>query len=875
MISDARGGHVSPGVYTEEKDVVYAVKSLGITSLGLAGETVKGPAFQSIPIEDWADFVDYFGGVSAEKYKGSGQIKYELPYIAKSYLSESRRLSVVRVLGLSGYYAGKAWVLKANDTPIIVLRSKMEKKAGDASGCEQGGDSDGWKEIVSSISNVPYTETNYDANCAEISSAATTEDNRNIGLKITATDGKEFTYNISLDKTNLNYIYNVFSSDPLKGMAPVYIEAVYDYAYEKIANDNNDTGYTGEKTKLTIGEVRSSAVTNYFSAYREAKTPWIVSDVKGLTSDGKGDVKKLFRFYTISDGNAANYQVKVSIQDIRPDDGTFDVVIRDYYDNDANPMILEKFTNCNLVEGDVNYLGLKIGTVDGIYANKSKYVMVEMAENDEIANSVPAGFLGYPVPDYGCENRPMMEYNTRYESAIKARKQYFGLNNSILDEDILSFKGVNAYDETDDDPKKLNNGFHLDSALSLSENSGITVDGVSGFTFDAVTAEQVVSKYTKIPRILTEKYMKDTIYEDPRTRKFTVYTYGGFDGWDIHRDNRTNSDKYSATNYPIVEGAPASSSNLFVRVENPTALNLPTNAITTDYYAYLAGYRQFANPQETDINLFATPGIDWLNNRALVEDAIDMIEDKEDGRGGDALYIVNTPMKDATNEYDALTIDEIVQNMDDFGPNSSYACTYYPWVKYYDSSNAKYIDIPVTKDVVRIMAKTDNELFSWWAPAGMNRGGVDCVYATKKTTLADEDELYENRINPVKTFGVDGVKIWGNKTLYDAESPINRINVRRLMIRLKKLITSASHQLIFDQLDAQVERQFRSIVEPILANAQSNRGISDYKVITEFTPETRDQHILPAKILVKPIGALEYISISFVVYPESVDFEEN
>mgnify|MGYP003304058531 CR=1 FL=1 len=111
MISDARRGHVSPGIYTEEKDVLYSVKSLGITSLGLVGETLYGPAFQNVEISNWGEFVDYFGGTSPDKFRKNGNPKYELPYVAKSYLEESKRLNVVRVLGLSGYIAGKPWVV--------------------------------------------------------------------------------------------------------------------------------------------------------------------------------------------------------------------------------------------------------------------------------------------------------------------------------------------------------------------------------------------------------------------------------------------------------------------------------------------------------------------------------------------------------------------------------------------------------------------------------------------------------------------------------------------------------------------------------------------------------------------------------------------
>jgi phage tail sheath protein FI len=157
----------------------------------------------------------------------------------------------------------------------------------------------------------------------------------------------------------------------------------------------------------------------------------------------------------------------------------------------------------------------------------------------------------------------------------------------------------------------------------------------------------------------------------------------------------------------------------------------------------------------------------------------------------------------------------------------------------------------------------------------MLRGNVECVKTTFKTTLTDEDKLYEVGINPIKSYAQDGVKLWGNKTTYNVESPLNRINVRRLMIRVKKLITEAARHLIFEQYDETLEKQFRGIVEPILADVKSNRGIIDYRVITESTPETRDQHILPAKILIKPTQALEYISISFVVYPESVSFDEN
>ena len=124
MADNARGIHVSPGIYSREIDINYAIRSLGITTLGVVGETLKGPAFQPMDIANWREYQDVFGGTSTEKFKGSQYPKYELPYIAKSFLSESEQLKVVRVLGLSGYNAGPAWIVTANGQAVVLLRSR-------------------------------------------------------------------------------------------------------------------------------------------------------------------------------------------------------------------------------------------------------------------------------------------------------------------------------------------------------------------------------------------------------------------------------------------------------------------------------------------------------------------------------------------------------------------------------------------------------------------------------------------------------------------------------------------------------------------------------------------------------------------------------
>lgn len=913
MISDARGSHVSPGVYTDEREVTYSVQSLGITSLGLAGETVKGPAFQPVDIQNWTEFVDYFGGTSPEKYKGNGFPKYELPYIAQSYLQQSKRLSVVRVLGLSGYDAGSAFTITASSKtgtyPIVVLRSKADYSGtADGAGLCGNAQNEKFSEIVKDVELLQYTGTEFGSMCEVTGSAYTVSlkgvvkvtadgthtlvDSSNsgytsgkFGIKVTyytTEDRSEtgttatITYNVSLDPYDRDYIYNVFSIDPLVGSAPLYIEAVYDRAYEEMINALSD----GDQVTFALKSTTSAS--SFRETYRCAQTPWIVSEVKNASAEAI-NLKRLFKVFTISDGNASNFQVKVSIENIRPDEGLFNLVVRDFYDTDEAPVILERFNNLSMAEGNSNFIGLKIGTYDGTYLTKSKYITVMLSDEEGVDACVPCGFLGYPMPTYGSD-RISMAYNRLYDTDVKAKKQSFGLTAEYLDEDLLTYKGKDAYSNgtNDFDSTKLTNGFHLDAILAKGElgtdtaisAATIYVDDKTGFTFTTVQPVQNDATAERLPRIVTEAYMEKTIYADKNLRKFTVYPYGGFDGWDIYREQRTNTDDFKGTKYALVDGCP------FKKVADPSVdldpsitLNLPSNAITSDYYAYLAGYKQFINPNETDINLFATPGIDFYNNSLLTLDALDVIEDGEDGRGGDALYIMTAPYD---SEHD--TADTVVAALEDSEVNSSYACTYWPWVKYFDSNAQVYIDLPVTKDVVRNMAYIDNVKYPWFAPAGVERGNVECAKTSTKLRLVDEDTLYDGMINPIKSFASDGVKVWGNKTAYftgdNVVSPLDRINVRRLMIRVKKLIMDAAKSLVFEQYDSTLDKQFRSLVEPILNDVKSNRGISDYKLKTENTAETRDQHILPAIIMVKPTPALEWVSISFVVYPESVEFED-
>lgn len=990
-MGNIRGTHSSPGVYDKITDLFYAANTMGITSLGLVGETLKGPAFQPIKVGKWGDYVNYFGGTSTKKFKGNQYPKFELPYIAKSYLKASDQLYVCRVLGLSGYNAGPAFVItatKSGGNPLVVAvlrsRGKYVKNTPAQNECNVKTDTEILDFDCDEITLTGYTGGNFVVDCSGATSADTTEqgfgiNSLNLGrfTIIAKKNGSTVgTYPVSLNAGEKDYIYNVLGGSAAEGSAAVFVEEFYDAMLEdavlnngytainsavteynevkynyltengkeiKVVGFTSDiaeedltkrnlgqrfldydeadtansfnivevsansaatgnryvysalTGYTlasstdtGENVTLNVLYVSSiktyvyrvgndlkvaNDLTDYREMFRYASTPWIVSELKGDTKNI--ELKKLFRFHTISDGNYANQEVKISIANIKPDEGLFDVYVRSFNDTDANPVVLESYRGLSMVPGSVNYIGLKIGTFDGAYEPKSNYVTVEIIENDMTAQCVPGGFLGYPVRSYGDNIKsPYMKYNTIWDSEVKDRRQYFGISDIAgIDVDVLTYKGKDAYDGNYTDDAGYTHAFHLDSTLSYSGISSITVDGVSGYTFDTVDPSNILDGVRRIPVLGTEAEMEGTIYENVALRKFTVCPCGGFDGWDIYRSSRTNTDAYKASKYKGKVGQ-MGAKTVFAKISENDGLPLSGNCITSDYYAYLAGINQFANPERYEINLFATPGIDYVNNKLLVEDALDVIESRKD-----TLYIPTTPDKPwgaSDDAADMFTSKDAAENLEDTDINTYYAATYYPWVKYFDGTNNMYINLPPTKDVLRNMADVDDKRFPWIAPAGMERGKVECKKLHTPSTIEDRDNVYDGRINPLIDYSKDGVRVWGNKTMYicDETNPMNRINVVRLVLYMRKLINEASRGLIFDPNDETLADEFYSIVEPILKQIKKDRGITDFKLQVSQTKEQMDLHEMSCTIFIKPTPTLEYIEINYVVTPQGISFED-
>jgi phage tail sheath protein FI len=205
--------------------------------------------------------------------------------------------------------------------------------------------------------------------------------------------------------------------------------------------------------------------------------------------------------------------------------------------------------------------------------------------------------------------------------------------------------------------------------------------------------------------------------------------------------------------------------------------------------------------------------------------------------------------------------------------DSNYSATYYPWVLVKDTVNNTQIYIPATGEVCRNLALTDNIAFPWFATAGYTRGIVNSVKARKKLTQEDRDTLYQGRINPIATFSDVGTVIWGNKTLQVAESALDRINVRRLLLQTRKLISAVAIRLLFEQNDSKVRQDFLDSVNPILDSIRRDRGLYDFRVTVSSTPEDLDRNQLVGKIYIKPTRSLEFIDIEFLITPTGASFE--
>ena len=635
-------------------------------------------------------------------------------------------------------------------------------------------------------------------------------------------DGVENT--ISFDTGSDNYITKVFGTDPQTTNTNVYV-------YKNFKKFQSSNGFDAN-VSMSIVSASTANGEDFSVDYKNACTPTIVSQLSG------GKRKSLFKVKTRSHGTNVNDDFKIGIADLTAagsvpgsDYGSFTLrVLRNNPGENNDGEVLEEFTNLSFDPDNINYLPRAIGdryvtidtngklTYNGDYPNKSVHIYISDYESnlegiDEAL--LPHGFLGAQVPVLGGSATPSA-------SIVTAQTNTLG----VFDANVYY-----GWDFSNDDNKQYlapipaSAGTGSNVVFSLENMLGSDDATTLGDTQESTAAEAITLA-------LSAKAQ----------RKFVLPFQEGFDGDDPTILKATGND-ISATNTMGFDcsGAAKSGSKAYERAINAVS-----------------------NPDEFDINMLVTPGIIHEYHPSVTKHGISKVESR-----ADAFYVMDgsrwgRSVTNAVSDIKAL--------------DTNYAAVYYPWVKIIDTSNNKPTWVPPSVVLPGVISFTDQVAHEWFAPAGLNRGGLGSVLEAKtRLTHTERDDLYEGRVNPIASFPGQGVVVFGQKTLQGKPSALDRINVRRLLIRLRKFIASSSRFLVFEQNTAATRNRFLGIVNPFLESVQANSGLSAFKVVMDDsnnTPDVVDRNQLVGQIFIQPTRTAEFIVLDFIVQPTGAAFPE-
>ena len=282
--------------------------------------------------------------------------------------------------------------------------------------------------------------------------------------------------------------------------------------------------------------------------------------------------------------------------------------------------------------------------------------------------------------------------------------------------------------------------------------------------------------------------------------------------------------------------------------------------------AYEDAINLLANADEYDVNLVLLPGVisSLAGHSTIAASAIQMCEDR-----GDAFAIID-PVNYASTITDATT--------EASSRDTNYAAMYWPWIQVPDNYASANVWVPASVVMGGVYAFNDKVAAEWFAPAGLNRGGIDiAIQPERKLTHGNRDTLYDDNVNPLATFPNSGVVAFGQKTLQKKASALDRVNVRRLLIAAKKFIASSTRFLVFEQNTAETRNRFLSIVNPYLESVQQRQGLHAFKVVmdeTNNTPDVIDRNQMVGQLFLQPTRTAEFIIIDFNILPTGAAFPE-
>lgn len=671
---------------------------------------------------------------------------------------------------------------------------------------------------------------------------------------------------------------------------------------------------------LSSGSYSDNNLANHYREATPSKTGWFISrepnPQSALSSWQAKDMKKLFRLVSLHDGEQFQKQYFVRISDLllgtaTNPNSTFTVSIVD-----ANGNALEQFSNCNLNEASEDFVGKKIGDtyqewndtqekyiIKGNYENKSNYIYVEMADDweagidDEYA--LPFGFYGPAKPKsfkIASGSANLFEgASSAYVVSATASSVFNGHSESFWANLQLDVTASIEFPELrlttsgskNGDNYKYNDVFGmrhfksdeinktriwkqsdfidllrpLGDGLNVHDVNSTNVESSFIFSLDEIIWDEANDRfYYEEGSMGTTSLTYDSgsayLIATKKVKQFQAPFFGGTDGVDI-----TLTDPFSSKSGQAITDSTEPSSH-YAHYSVQKALDIVADADVVQY------------------DVICMPG---LTNGTLRRELVDNTEKR-----GDALAII-----DMDSEFKAKHENSGVYangsgsaaisdaNGQDF--NTSYAAAYYPPVVL--AGDDAGLRVPASVAGLGVLAQSDKASGApWFAPAGFNRGGIKQLGGNKGPQVqrpvenlnkADRDDLYQVNINPIANFPAEGPVVFGQKTLQQTPSALDRINVRRLMIYLKKNIGAVARTILFDNNVNATWNRFKAGAQPILADAKARFGLAEYKLVldeTTTTPDYVDRNIMYAKVFIKPAYAIEFIAIDFNITRSGIEF---
>jgi len=644
-----------------------------------------------------------------------------------------------------------------------------------------------------------------------------------VKLEGTGITGLDNTWHITGATTNVFYVKDENGNNPTYNGAP--ISGVYTQTTSSLASKVFTP--TWEPEIMTLGGQGQEI------QYQTPLSPWFVSDF-----DHNGQTQRLFRVWSISDGESANTEIKLQISNINPNGnnsyGSFDLLVRDFNDSeDGGIVAYEVWSNLTMNPKSSNYILKRIGDGDQ-YKLQSSYIFIEMNSDDVInTGALPYGCEGYP--NISGLSTPDISFTTQYNLAKPISRQILGLSNNSINtfkavtSDNLSFKNISS-------SNSVSKGFHLNPQYLTAQDptviGGAGVGGVQDVTLYNTLEGYFFLTDHRAYNVSSTSSTKVTGLQKVARSQYVVCMFGGSDGWNVYSE-RTWDDE--TTNDRI-------------------ALNKAIDVLSDKESLY------------TDFSVLVTPDLDFQNFPTATSAVLEMVKTR-----ADAIYLFDFDYGYISGLRPTINSTSAKEALDGSDMHSSFSACYYPDAQLADNLNGVNPWVPASIVALATIASTATNENVWQPPAGSLRTVTTNLIRTRKRMLeGDRNILKSGHINPITEFPGTGFEITESRTTQDVFSALSFIHNRLLLGYAKKALNQVLRPLL-QQLKSQPTRDaFLNAVRPIFARIKRANGLSDFDVIATGLPE--DQTTLHGRIVIVPLYPVEKIVVDFVLQDGAINY---